>query len=57
MLAWLGAFPGPVTVGMEATRYWEWLATRLAKAEDTVRELEVPIAALFTRDEGRRIFA
>ena len=27
---WLSELPGPVTVGMEATLYWEWLVTRLA---------------------------
>ena len=37
VLAWLGALPGPVTVGLEATLYWEWLATRLARADYTVR--------------------
>ena len=37
VLTWLGTVPGPVTVGMEATLYWEWLATRLAKAEHTVQ--------------------
>ena len=25
--AWLGAVPGPVTVGLEATLYWEWVAS------------------------------
>ena len=25
--AWLGTLPGPVTVGLEATLFWEWLAT------------------------------
>ena len=33
VLACLGALPGPVTVGLEATLYWEWLATRLAEHE------------------------
>ena len=37
VLTWLGALPGPVTVGMEATLYWEWLATRLAKHGHTVQ--------------------
>ena len=37
VLAWLGALPGPVTVGLDATLYWEWLASRLAKVEHTVR--------------------
>ena len=37
VLAWLGALPGPVTVGLEATLYWEWLATRLAEHEYQVR--------------------
>ena len=37
VLTWLGALPGPVTVGMEATLYWEWLATRLAKPGHTVQ--------------------
>ena len=31
VLTWLGALPGPVTVGMEATLYWEWLATELPR--------------------------
>ena len=40
VLAWLTAVPGPVTVGMEATIYWEWLAThghtvRVAHARTT----------------------
>ena len=34
---WLGALPGPVTVGLEATLYWEWLATRLTERGHTVR--------------------
>ena len=37
VLAWLSALPGPVTVGMEATLYWEWLATRLTEQGHTVR--------------------
>ena len=37
VLAWLGALPGPVTAGLEATLYWEWLATRLAEHEHGVR--------------------
>ena len=37
VLAWLGALRGPVTVGVEATLIWEWLATRLAKAVHTVQ--------------------
>ena len=37
VLAWLGALPGPVTVGLEAMVYWEWLATRLAEYEHGVR--------------------
>ena len=37
VLVWLGALPRPVTGGMEATLYWEWLATRLAQAAHTVR--------------------
>ena len=36
VLTWLRALPHPVTVGMEAILYWEWLATRLAEAEHTV---------------------
>ena len=24
VLTWLGALPGPVVVGLEATLYWEW---------------------------------
>lgn len=36
-LAWIGALPGPVTVGGDATRSWEWLATRLAEQGHTVR--------------------
>src|SRR5258708_2441323 len=34
--AWLNTLPRPVTVGLEATLYWEWLATRLAKQGHTV---------------------
>lgn len=37
VLAWLGALPGPVAVGLEATLYWEWLATRLTEHGHTVR--------------------
>jgi transposase len=37
VLTWLGALPGPVTVGMEATLYWEWLSTRLVKADYAVQ--------------------
>ena len=37
VLAWLTAVPGPVTVGREATLYWEWLATRLATHGHPVR--------------------
>ncbi|MEP6622674.1 MAG: transposase [bacterium] len=37
VLTWRSALPGPVTVGMEATLYWEWMATRLATAEHTVQ--------------------
>jgi transposase len=37
VLTWLGALPGPVTVGLEATLYWEWLATRLAEDGYTAR--------------------
>ena len=37
VLAWLAALPGPVTIGAEATLYWEWLATRLTEREYTVR--------------------
>jgi transposase len=29
VLDWLAALPAPVTVAMEATLYWEWLATQL----------------------------
>ena len=35
--AWLSALPGPVTVGLEATLYWEWLSTRLTESGHTVR--------------------
>ena len=35
--AWLDALPGPVTVELEATLYWEWLATRLIEHGHTVR--------------------
>ena len=35
--AWLSALPGPVTVGLEATLYWDWLATRLIASGHTVR--------------------
>src|SRR5258708_11819414 len=34
--AWLNTLSRPVTVGLEATLYWEWLATRLAKQGHTV---------------------
>ena len=37
VLTWLGALPGPVTVGLEATLSWEWLATRLIEQGYTVR--------------------
>ena len=37
VLTWLGALPGPVAVGLEATLYWEWLATRLAEQGYTAR--------------------
>ena len=37
VLAWLSALPRPVTVGLEATLYWEWLATRLTEHGHTVR--------------------
>lgn len=33
---WLDALPGPVTVGLEATLYWEWLAVRLTERGHTV---------------------
>ena len=42
VLVWLASLPGPVTVGCEATLYWEWLATRLAEQEHTV-----PVAHAF----------
>ena len=29
MREWLATLPGPITVAMEATLYWEWLATYL----------------------------
>ena len=32
ILDWLGVLPGPVSVAMEATLYWEWLVTRLREA-------------------------
>ena len=35
--AWLDALPGPVTVGLEATLYWDWLTARLAEHGHTVR--------------------
>ena len=37
VLAWLSALPGPVTVGVEATLYWECLATQLTAQGYTVR--------------------
>ena len=37
VVVWLGALPGPVTIGLEATLYWDWLATRLAEHGHTVR--------------------
>ena len=36
VLAWLATLPGPLTVGMEATLYWEWLATKLRTLGHTV---------------------
>ena len=36
VLAWLSALPGPVTVGVEATLYWECLATQLTAHGYTV---------------------
>ena len=35
--AWLSALPSPVTVGLEATLHWEWLATRPTEAGHTAR--------------------
>ena len=35
--AWLTALPAPVTVGVEATLYWECLATQLAERGYTAR--------------------
>ena len=35
--AWLRALPGPVTVGMEATLYWNWLVTQLVEQGYAVR--------------------
>jgi len=37
VLAWLGALPGSVTVGMEATLYRECLATQLREAGRRLR--------------------
>ena len=37
VVVWLGALPGPVPIGLEATLYWDWLATRLAEHGHTVR--------------------
>jgi len=37
ILAWLEALPGPLTVGLEATLYWEWLTTRLTARQITVK--------------------
>ena len=36
-LAWLSALPGPVAVGVEATLYWECLATQRTAHGYTVR--------------------
>ena len=36
VVAWLSALPGPLTVGMDATLYWEWLATKLRTLGQTV---------------------
>ena len=36
VVAWLSALPGPLTVDMEATLYWEWLATKLRTLGHTV---------------------
>ena len=35
--AWLSTLPGPITVGLEATLYWEWLTTHLTEHGHTVR--------------------
>lgn len=35
--AWRSALPGPVTVGLEATLYWDWLVTRLIESGHTGR--------------------
>ena len=37
VVTWLSALPGPITVGLEATLYWEWLATRLTEHGHAVR--------------------
>ena len=42
ILAWLALLPGPITVGVEATLYWEWLTTRLA-----ARDIAVKVAHAF----------
>lgn len=42
IVAWLEALPGPITVGLEATLYWEWLTTRL-----TARDIAVKVAHAF----------
>jgi len=34
---WLAILPGPVTVAMEATLYWEWVVTQLHAAEIQTR--------------------
>ena len=36
VLAWLATLPGPLTVGLEATRYWEWPTTTLPTLGHTV---------------------
>ncbi len=41
VIAWLAVLPGPVTVGLEATLYWEWLATRLREQEYGVQVARV----------------
>lgn len=41
----LAAFPAPVTIGMEATLYWQWLHDQ---------RLETTIAGSFVRKENRR---
>ena len=36
VVAWLATLPGPLSIGVEATLYWEWLTTKLRTLGHTV---------------------